>query len=113
MTMATQPMTDIEAIIYNYLTRRKIPFEFQTSLAGGFYELGGSVIDFLFPERGLAWRIFGEYWHKGVQKTGADIIQKENLAAMGLVVVDIWSSDIESRLDETLSKALQGIEMLK
>lgn len=111
--MATVIGTDIELIVIGWLDRHKIVYEFQSSLMGGFFELGGAVVDILFRERGLAWRIFGEYYHKGVQKTGADIIQKENLSAMGLIVVDIWSSDIESRLDETLSKALQGIEMLK
>ena len=111
--MVEQVMTDVEKLVYDFLVRRKIPFEFQTSLSGGIYELGGSVIDFLLREQRLAWRVFGEYWHRGVQKSGSDAIQKENLSAMGWTVVDLWSDDLENRLTETLTKALQGIEMLE
>lgn len=69
------------------------------------------MVDFLV-EPNLAWRIQGEYWHYGVAKTGSDIIQKEILTAMGYVVVDILADDLENRLEETLTKAMQGQEML-
>jgi len=105
--------TSIELTVMGWLDKRKITdYEFQTSLGGGLFELGGSVIDFLFRERMLAWRVQGAYWHRGVEKSGSDLIQKERLAAMGLTVVDIWEDDILSRLEETLTKALQGIEVL-
>jgi len=105
-------LTDIEKIVYEYLTARKIPFQFQSSLAGGYYSLGGSVIDFLLPDLRLGFRVMGEYWHSGVAKTGADIIQKESLSAMGLTIVDIWEADIRERLTETMEKALRGEGML-
>ena len=101
-------MTEPEAIVYQFLVERKIPFEFQTSLAGGIYELGGSVIDFLIPEYRLGWRVMGEYWHRGVSKSGSDLIQKESLAAMGLTIVDLWENDLRDRPTETLTKALKG-----
>ena len=107
-----QVMTEPEAIVYQFLVERKIPFEFQTSLAGGIYELGGSVIDFLLPEHRLAWRVMGSYWHRGVTKEGSDLIQKENLSAMGLVVVDLQEDDLHNRLEETMRLALQGIEII-
>lgn len=110
--MQTRVATDIELIVLQWLDKRKINYQFQTSLAGGIYELGGSVIDILIPDRMLGWRIFGEYWHRGVSVEGRDLIQKENLSAMGITVVDIWSSDIENRLEETMTKALRGEEML-
>jgi len=112
--VATQVGSDIELIVLNWLVKRGIAFQFENSLMGGFYELGGAVVDFLV-EPNLAWRIMGEYWHRGVTKAGSDLIQKENLSAMGLVVVDIWSMDLETpeRVNETLTKALQGIEMLR
>ena len=109
--MLEQPMSDLEALVYNFLVRRNIPFDFQTSLAGGFYSLGGAVVDFIIGD--LAWRVMGEYFHKGVEKTGSDIIQREQLMAMGYTVVDLLADDLENRLNETLTLALQGQEMLK
>ena len=109
--MLEQPMSDLEALVYNFLVRRNIPFDFQTSLAGGFYSLGGAVVDFIIGD--LAWRVMGEYFHKGIEKTGSDIIQREQLMAMGYTVVDLLADDLENRLNETLTLALQGQEMLK
>ncbi len=105
--------SDIEKLVLQWLIKHRIVFQFATSLGGGFYELGGAVVDFLLPERNLAWRVMGEYWHRGVVPEGKDAIQREMLTAEGWTVVDLWSSDIESRLEETLTKALRGEEMLK
>ena len=109
--MTTQAMSDIEAIVYDYLTKRGINFRFQTNLAGGWYSLGGAVVDFLV-EPNLAWRVMGEYYHRGVIPEGKDIIQKEMLTGLGYVVVDIWGDDIKDRLTQTMRLALQGQEML-
>ena len=110
--MATAVMSDIEEIVFQWLTRRNIEFSFQTSLGGGFFELGGSVIDFLIPDGNLAWRVQGEYFHRGVVAEGRDNIQKEVLTGLGFTVVDIWGDDIRDRLDETMRLALQGREIL-
>lgn len=104
--------TDIERIVINWLTYHKIVFQFATSLKGGFFELGGAVVDFLLPERNLAWRVMGEYWHRGVVPSGRDTIQREMLTSLGWRVVDIWGDDIFNRLEETMQKALLGEEML-
>ena len=106
------PMTEIEALVYGYLVERKISFRFQSSLMGGIYKLGGAVIDFLLPRRRLGFRVMGEFWHRGIAKEGADIIQKENLTAMGLTVIDLWEEDLHNRLEETMTKALLGVEMI-
>jgi len=111
--MADTVMSDLEAIVYNYLIKRNIPFDFQTALAGGHFQLGGSVVDFILIESNIALRCQGEYWHRGIEKTGSDIIQKEQLAAMGYTVVDLLADDLENRPNETLSLAIQGIEMLR
>ena len=106
--------TDIELIVYEFLVRRRINFQFETSLSGGRFALGGSVVDFLV-EPNLAWRIMGEYWHHGVAKTGSDLIQREMLTNLGYVVVDLWGDDIldPARLEQTMKLALQGQEMLR
>ncbi len=77
--MVQQVMTDIEAICVAWLNRRGINFDFQTSLAGGRFELGGSIVDILIPELDLAWRVQGRYWHTGVAKKGMDDIQRERV----------------------------------
>jgi len=104
--------SDIELIVYGWLTKRGIFFSFQSSHAGGIYELGGAVVDFTLDELDIALRVHGEYWHRQVAKRGQDIIQREMLEAEGWTVVDLWESDIKDNLEETMEKALQGIEML-
>lgn len=111
--MQTRMATDIEIIVLRWLDRNKIEYEFQSSLMGGFFELGGAVVDVLIPDRNLAWRIMGEYWHRGVEKTGTDTIQREMLEGMGYTVVDLFELDIRERLSETMTKAIQGEEMLR
>lgn len=111
--MVSAIASDLEIIVMRWLDKRKIAYEFQTSLRGGFYQLGGAVCDFLLPARRLAWRIFGEYWHRGVTKEGSDTLQREMLTELGWTVVDLWSDDIENRLEETLTKALRGEEVLR
>ena len=111
--MATRVATDIELLVLEYLDRHKIVYEFQSSLMGGYYSLGGSVVDILIPDRRLAFRIMGEYFHRGVSVSGRDLVQKENLSAMGLTVIDLWGDDLQNRLDETMWLALLGQEMLR
>ena len=114
--METPVMSDIEKICYNWLVKHKITdFEFQSSLAGGRFELGGSVVDFTFPERSLAWRVHGDYWHRGVEKQASDVVQRELLESQGWTVVDIWGSalDTPAKVNNTLMKALQGQEVLE
>ncbi len=111
--MVNEVMSDLERIVYNWLTRHNIQYDFQTSLRGGHYQLGGTVVDFLIRDRSLAWRVQGEYFHKGVTKEGSDLIQREMLAELGWIVVDLFADDITERTNETLTKALQGVEMLR
>lgn len=105
--------TDIELLVLAWLDRHKIEYQFQSSLRGGWYALGGAVVDIILRERRLAWRIFGEFWHRGVEKQGSDVLQREMLTELGWVVVDIFSDDIENRLEETLRLALMGQEVLR
>ena len=104
--------TDIERLALDWLDRHGIDYLFQTSLAGGYYELGGIVVEILLPDRWVAIRIMGEYWHRGVVPEGKALIQREQLESMGWTVVDVWGEDLKDRLDETMSKAILGVEML-
>jgi len=103
--------SDIEILVIRWLDKHGIEYQFQTSLMGGFYSLGGAVVDFIIPEGNLAWRVMGEYYHLQVEIRSHDAIQREMLTAMGFTVVDIWGEDVLKRIDVTLNKALMGEEM--
>ncbi len=111
--MVSAVATDIEIVVMRWLDSRNIQYRFQTSLLGGYFALGGAVVDFLLDDSRLAWRIFGEYWHRGVTKEGSDLIQRELLIGLGWRVVDLWGDDVKDRTDETLSLALEGQEVLR
>ena len=110
--MVSVVATEPEMIVMRWLDRRKINYDFQTSLAGGHFELGGSVLDFILTDLHIGLRVQSLYWHEGVAKKGMDDIQRETLEAMGLTVVDIWQNDLEQRLEETMRLAIQGQEVL-
>lgn len=105
MAFNTNPSIGIETIVAVWLDHRKIEYLPDQVI-------GVAVVDFILPEKTLAWRIFGGYWHSGVEKTGTDVIQRELLSQIGYGVVDLQSDDIQEKIEETLTKALQGQEML-
>ncbi len=107
------PMTQPEAIVKGWLARHNFKYDFQTSLMGGFFELGGAVLDFILIESNIGIRVHGEYWHQGIAKQGRDLIQKEQLLSLGFTaIVDVWEDDVLNRLNETMELAVQGIEMI-
>ena len=114
--MATQTIaSDIEIIVLRWLDKKGIiDYEFQSSLMGGRYELGGAIGDVVFYERSLLWRVHGDYWHKQMSQRARDNVQQELLEAEGWQVVNIWGSSLETpeMVEETLSKALVGKEVL-
>ena len=111
--MVTQALSDIEAIIYNWLTKRNVAFTFQSSMFGGRFELGGAVVDFTLDELNIALRVQGDYFHTGVEKSATDEVQRELLESQGWTVVDIYGSDLETpeEVNNTLTKAMRGEEV--
>ncbi len=103
--------SDIEILVIKWLDKRGIEYRFQSSINGGFFSLGGAVVDFIIETGNLAWRVMGEYYHHQVEIRSHDAIQREMLTAMGFLVVDIWGEDVLNRIDETLNKALMGEEI--
>jgi len=112
--MVTQALSDIEAIVYDWLSEKNIAFTFQSSFGGGRFELGGSIIDFTLDELNIGLRVHGDYWHSGVEKSATDEVQRELLESQGWQIVDIWGSDLETpeEINTTLEKALRGEEVL-
>jgi len=101
--MITVIGSNLEVTVMRWLDKRKILYDFQGSSMGDFFKL---------PENQVALRVQGEFWHSPVGKTGQDIIQRELLESIGWTVVDLYESDLMSRLNETMEKALQGESML-
>ena len=113
--MTTTPIgSDLEVIVYDWLVKRKVAFTFQSSMSGGRFELGGSVVDFTIDELDLAWRVQGDYFHKQITQSAHDAIQREILESQGWTVVDIWGSSLDTpaKVNTTLMAALEGREVL-
>jgi len=108
--IATTP----ERIVLAWLDRKGIIYDFQSSMMGGRYELGGSIVDVLIPDLNTAIRIQGGYWHQGVEKSATDTIQRELLESHGWQVVDVWEKDLTppERANYTLEAALRGQEVV-
>ena len=106
------PMSNLEEIVFEWLTRKNIVFEFQSQLIGGYIRsLGDAIIDFLLPNDNLLFRVMGEYFHSSTKEKARDIIQKQNLEGMGYTVVDLWEDDLLSSPDYVLEHALRGEEV--
>jgi len=113
--MNTQIASDIERVVLNWLDNRNIfDYEFQSSMLGGRYEMGGAIADFVFNDRHLIWRVQGDYFHRQINKEATDSVQRELLESQGWTVVDIYGSSLDTpeEINSTLEKALQGIEVL-
>jgi hypothetical protein len=107
------PMSDLEAKVYMWLSKKGIPFDFQTQLIGlrGVRELGDALVDFLLPENNILLRVMGEYFHTGVNVEARDVVQKERLQGMGYMVIDLLESDLTDRFEYTMQQAVQGVQL--
>src|SRR3990167_8207145 len=104
-----------ERIIYLYLVKDLrlvdgVDFSFQSARDGGRLELGGLVVDFLFPLLHFAIQVQGPTHIEHLQER-KDAEQAQILAAMGYPMVyyiDLPTIDSAQRLDEYM-KRLWGI----
>ncbi len=105
-------LSDIEKVVYIWLTNHKIPFNMQQRF-GTYREVGSATVDFILPESNIALRIMGRYWHTGLEMEGRDAMGKEILAQMGYIVVDLWEETLQPyRLDDTMEHAIKGEEVI-
>jgi len=108
-----------ELLTYDWLSRRRIRFEFQSAQMGGRLRVGGAVVDFLLYDLaggGLyVWRVMGEYWHAAPEVQGKDEEQRRRLLRTRVggrrvvAVVDLWESDIYDRSPEVFEMAEAGV----
>ena len=109
-----------EYCTYDWLESRPwLEFDFQTSLMGGRWELGGAVADFIIaglnPEGLYVWRVQGDYWHSGREKMMQDEEQRLRLLQYTfrgvpiVAVVDLWETDIYQRYPLVFEMAEYGV----
>lgn len=98
-------LTDIEWLVWRALERRRIPFEYQKTFAGG-RTLGGMVVDFALQDRPAVIRCQG-WAHEAMPETRArDTLQAQYLKGLGLRVIDLDEQTIKTQLDWTLDREL-------
>jgi len=106
-------LSSLEKVVYIWLSEREIPFNAQVKMFG-VREVGSATVDFILPDRNIALRCMGSYWHSGLKAEARDEFGKEQLIAKGYVVVDLWEESLaEDKVDKTMEAAIQGIEVLR
>ena len=107
-------LSELEKKVYNWLTKRDIPFTTQEPMFGVAGELGSAVVDFVIEERNLVLRIMGSYYHSTMEAKARDEFGKEQLINKGYIVVDLREEDLtDERITRTLEMALEGQEALR
>lgn len=88
-----------ERIVYRELVRRKIEFDFQSSLLGARPNgtpLGGLVADFVLLDRPLVIMVQGRFWHDGHAAIMRDLYQADELKHRGWETEFLWDTTIEN-----------------
>ena len=105
-------LSDLEQKVYIWLARKKVNFMTQEKMFGENRELGSATVDFIVPDRNLALRVMGSYYHSGFQAKARDLMGKERLIQTGYTVVDIWEESLaDEKIDNTMNLALRGQEV--
>ncbi len=86
-----------ERIVHLELTRRKIPFDFQSSMFGGRLELGGMVADFILLDRPVVLRVQSSPWHTDAEAIMRDALHKAHIKNIGKETWDIWDWQVYNR----------------
>ena len=109
-----QFLSDLERRVYDWLSKREIPFATQQPMFGIAGEAGSATVDFIIPERSLALRVMGSYWHSGTEAKARDSLGKERLINAGYQVVDLWEENLtDDKIQNTMELAIEGQEALR
>lgn len=109
-----QFLSSLEKKVWDWLVKNNIPFDTQQTMFGMQGDLGSATVDFIIPDRNLALRVMGSYFHSGLEPQARDEFGKERLIAMGYIVVDLHEENLtDERIDNTMTLALQGREALR
>jgi len=109
-----QFLSSLEKKVYNWLSKKEIPFTTQEPMFGIAGEAGSATVDFIIPDRNLALRVMGSYWHSSLEAKARDLFGKEQLINEGYIVVDLWEERLDDdKIDNTMELALEGIETIR
>lgn len=122
MKLADQfPVATIpELLVYTWLQREGLKFEFQVPLMGGRNMSGGLVVDFLLYRDGTSADVLsvnGNFWHsisrKGLHDQTASLrmIGQQVRGATIARVIEIWESDLLTKYDMVMRYAMAGINL--
>ncbi len=106
------PGTTAEWAVAWALQQLHVEYEYQVPFDGGRTQRGGGVIDFFVPDRQLAIRVQGVYWHyeRSSLAMTIDDVLKESMLAKGLQVVDIDEDDALRDPIYYVGEALRGVD---
>ena len=108
-----QFLSTLEKKVYLWLTGKQIAFVPQQKMFG-YAEAGSAIVDFVIPDRMLALRVMGSYFHSSLEAKARDEFGKEQLVNQGYIVVDLWEEALgDDRIDSTMQLALMGIEVFR
>lgn len=87
-----------ERIVWQYLVSKLhfqpgVDFDFQSSLEGGRMNLGGMVVDFIFPYLKITLQVQG-FHHRQFLQARKDAEQYINLKLRGYEVYELWEDEI-------------------
>ena len=102
-----------EKLVYAWLVKHGIPFNYQYALMGG-HVPGGAIVDFVIYLRdpSVILRIMGYYWHnKSPASQINDDLQLESLEDLGYIVEDIWDYEVNTlkKLFAKMSSVIYGM----
>jgi len=76
-------------------------------------ELGSATVDFIIPDRNLALRVMGGYYHSTLESKARDEFGKEQLINRGYIVVDLLEENLaDDKIEHTMELAIEGVEAL-
>ena len=105
-------LNKLEQTVADWLEKNRVIFQAQEPFFGATLELGGVTVDFLLPDRNIVIRVQGTHWHQDLASQARDLLSKEKLTEAGYQVIDVWDTSLqESRIDETMRRAIQGEEI--
>lgn len=105
-----------EMLVYDWLERKRLRFEFQSSQFGGRKIRGGIVTDFVVwvGLRPLAIMVQGMHWHTSATARAKDALTILRLlhttygGSKFIAAVEAWENDIYRNVNRVMEEALRG-----
>ncbi len=100
-----------ERMVYGWLVRHDMPFQYQVSVLGGRQVPGGAVLDFVIYARDVPIVVrLQSYWHQNAEQQWRDSIQLSMLTELGMVVEDVDEYEVNTveKVDRKMQEVIFG-----